>query len=222
MPADRGRHRLLGVKLQAAGQRPVGRARTLDGAATERPVRPEVDADRRLADDVPSALEDRAVDGVRWHPDRQPVLDAVECQESVAHPPGERHHRERAPCERPVAAGLEELTTIDHERRQPPAGNEVDDSRDAGRRQLESLGPGAVLGQADRQPPATGRSGRRERGALGHQFVHRRGRPKDLLIEPDQDPADRRSETGSLLLRHPPSLVARQPAPSVVEPLSSR
>ena len=117
MPADRGGHRLVGVELHPAGQAVGGQLEALDDRARERPVRPEVDRDRRGVDGLPGAIEDRPVDGVRRQRRGEAQDRPTERELGIADPAGVRRHRERAPVARPIAGRLEQLATIDHERR---------------------------------------------------------------------------------------------------------
>jgi hypothetical protein len=93
----------------------VAELEPLDRAAAERPVRPELRGDRPFANDIPPPVEPRPVDGVRRHARRQWQVDAVDVQDGIAHPAGERHHRERSPPDVVGVARLEQLVPVDDE-----------------------------------------------------------------------------------------------------------
>ncbi len=169
--------------------------------AGERPVRAEVRRDRAVADDPPATVEHGPMDGVRRQGrpaarDRRPS----KVNAAVADPAGVRRHRERAPLDRRrrpsvrssscpsirsdaiAATGARSMTTS------TPGAVEV-----AGVRASASSGR-RIAGHPHRHRPAAGRGDGRERLALGDQLVDRRRRPEDLLVEPDDDPADRLPE----------------------------
>ena len=143
MPAQPGRHRLVGLDDQACLQA-VGRERErLPRPARERPAGAEIDRQRRairvVGRDVPGPIEDRAVDRVGWHVPRELVRAAAEREPAVADPAGERRHRVAAPLDRAVALGHEQLVAIDHERCDPAADVGVDPEHGIAGAELQHL-----------------------------------------------------------------------------------
>ena len=203
VPADVRRHRLVGVDLEPAGQGIRRQGEALDGTTGERPVGAELGLDRRLVDHPPGSIQDGPVDRVRRHRPWQLDRPTLERERRVPDPPGIRGHRERTPGDRPVALGLEQLPTIDDERGDPAPDREIDRQRDTGGRKVEGGGRRSPDRPASR--PSSCRRPRRppacQRRPLGDELVDRRGRPEDLLVDPDDDPADRLSDRLPFLLR---------------------
>ena len=121
MPADRGRHRLVGVDLQPDVRCP-GRARSA-GRPGRRTASPDRDPSRSSVADEPP----RRSSTVPWMAcggrlGGSAYVAPAKANVGVADAAGERRHRERAPRDGAVAVRLEQLAAVDtSEARRPPA-----------------------------------------------------------------------------------------------------
>src|SRR4029079_9871067 len=130
VPAQDHRHRIGRLDGQRRLETAGDQHDRLGDASTERPIGPELglelDAVLATERDLPRAIEDRAVDGVRWHRQRELIRPTAEQEPAVPDPPGERHHRIAAPPERAGAVRDEDLAPAHHERCDPATGAGVD------------------------------------------------------------------------------------------------
>ena len=100
VPAHRGRHRLVRGQLQRRPQAVRLQLEPLGDGPRERPRLAQADRHRVARDVVPRPIEHDAVDRVRGHVQRQPVVAAAERELAAPDPAGERHHRVAAPPDR--------------------------------------------------------------------------------------------------------------------------
>ena len=148
----------------------------------------------------------------------------------IADPAGVRRHRVRAPVARPIMGRLEQLATIDHERRDAPARDQIHHDLDAWRREAQRVWIGGrrivrrcaggrrIAGQPDRHRPPARAAATGASRPLGHHLVDRRRRAEDLLVEPDEHPADGLADRLGLLLALLSHLGSLDGARSVTEP----
>ena len=148
------------------------------------------------------------MDRVGRQAERKAVLPTLEAEPPMSYPAGVRHHRVGAPSQGIGIAGDEELMAVDDHGGEAATVDQVNDDFDARGGEPQDLGTAAslavVVRHPDRQRSAPVRRDRPKRRPLGHELVHRRRGPKDLVVEPRHHAADGIADGLSLpfLLRH--------------------
>src|SRR5688572_11511800 len=164
VPAEAGRHRLLGLERQRRIEAPRSEPDRLGHRPAEWPGRSETDREDEtivgLRSDLPRPLEHRPVDGVRGQVAGESDLATTKREAAIADPPGEWRHRVAAPADGTPALGDEHLVLADAQGGHPATLARVDGEPDVARAQHDAT-RGAVRHQ---RATVIARSGRRTKG----------------------------------------------------------